>query len=49
MALFKEFAAFPQVLAESPEQGEHGDLPLVRGDGLDKTEPGNHRTLTSMW
>lgn len=35
MALFKKFAAFPQVLAESPEQGEHGDLPLVKGDGLD--------------
>lgn len=47
MALFKEFAVFPQVLAESPKQGEHGDIPLVKGDGLDKTEPGSHLTLTS--
>lgn len=49
MGLFKEFAAFPRVLAESPELGEHGDLPLVRGDELDKTEPGDRLTLTPMW
>lgn len=34
MALFKEFAAFLQVWAESPEQGVHADVALVRRDVL---------------
>lgn len=44
MALFKEVAVFLNG-SWLKVQREHGDLPLVRGDELDKTET----LTTSMW